>query len=436
VRLQLRVFLALALHLLFSLVLAWALTTGAILRPFFLRMSDERADLAVYIAEQIEAAEAPREAGERLSRELSVQLEPLPELPPHERRGLRILDRRGRRVAMLRGPGAPVAVQVEVGFRGPHWLLVRFDSDLEEPPRRVGWVLLVVAATSLGAAWFTVRLAFRPLSVAKAAMNRVAAGELSHRVPETTAVGEVARTFNHMAAQVEQLVRGQRELMAAVSHELRTPLSRLRLQVEMLREAGGDSRRMSAMEADLGEVDGLVEELLESARLRQGVIALRPSRLVVEELLTDVLGRVDLGERTIELVVSPGLEVVADRERLIRAMTNLLTNVRKYTPDDASVSVGGDRSPGESCVVLWVDDGGPGVPDRLKERLFEPFFRVNRENARAVGGLGLGLMLVRQIAEAHGGNAGVGRSRLGGLRVEVRLPVEVAQGLPADSRLG
>jgi signal transduction histidine kinase len=261
----------------------------------------------------------------------------------------------------------------------------------------------------------------RPLEVAGEAMERVADGDLEHRAPTgADAAGRMGATFNRMADRVQGLVQGQRDLMAAVSHELRTPLTRMRLQTEMLRDSGADPKRVAALEADIRVVDGLVEELLESARLDQGVLALRLERFSGQHLVLEALGEVDLGDRDVTLAAGSSVDIYADRRRVLRVLTNLLSNVQRYTPDDTQVVIQLEAVAGE--VTLRVADRGPGVAPASVDRLFDPFFREENSRSLRTGGLGLGLMLCRQIAEAHGGLITATNRQNGGLEVVMRLP--------------
>ena len=185
-------------------------------------------------------------------------------------------------------------------------------------------------------------------------------------------------------------------------------------------EAGADPARLDALEKDIADVDALVEELLESARLDQGFIALRVAPVDVAALTVEALGSVDLGDRELRLDFPPSLEVQADARRLLRVLTNLLSNAARYTPTDATIHITG-RTRGEES-TLEVADDGPGVPPEALDRLFDPFFRAESSRSRRTGGLGLGLMLCRQIAEAHGGRIVARNREGGGLALLLTLP--------------
>lgn len=434
--LRARVLLALIGLILLTVLGAGLITGGGIMAPFVGELRQSREELANHVARELQRSSDPATRAEELSEDLGVRVV-FTHQPPG--RGMRReAMRRGKRPARWErssGPegGAPVSsITFEDGTaatvvpvstpQGRAWAVVGHPVDLDRPVRRIFLGLVLLGAVLLLASWAAGRWVLRPIEVASQAMQRVADGELDHRVPaEADVGGEIAPAFNRMARRVEELVQGQRKLMAAVSHELRTPLTRMRLQVELLGDSGADPERVRKLEQDIEAMDGLVEELLESSRLEQGVLALHRAEVDLLDLAAEALGAVDLGERTISLEVEEGLGVEADRTRLLRAVRNLLSNVARYTPPEAEVCVGARGLQAEE-VVVWVADDGPGVAEEDLAQLFEPFFRAEASRSRATGGLGLGLMLVRQIAEAHGGRALAGRSEAGGLEVRLVLP--------------
>ncbi len=433
--LRARVLLALIGLIVLTVLGAGLVTGGGVLAPFVGELRQSREELALHVARELERAADPVIRAEEMSEDLGVQVV-FTNQPPG--RGLRReAMRRGNRPARWQRaapePGMPVSsITFEDGTaatvvplstpQGRAWAVVGHPVDLDRPVRRIFMGLVLLGALLLGASWAAGRWVLRPIEVASQAMQRVADGELGHRVPpEADVGGEIAPTFNRMARRVEELVQGQRKLMAAVSHELRTPLTRMRLQVELLGDSGAEPERVRKLEQDIEAMDGLVEELLESSRLDQGVLALHLAEVDLAEVAAEALGSVDLGDRTMALEVEEGLSVEADRTRLLRALRNLLSNAARYTPEDTQVRVGA-RALGEEQVILWVSDDGPGVSQEDLPQLFEPFFRAEVSRSRATGGLGLGLMLVGQIAEAHGGRALASRSAAGGLEIRLLLP--------------
>lgn len=420
--LRARVFGALAALLALTVLGAWVIVAGVVLRPVTQALLNERADVAVYVANRVEHAADPDAAAVDLAEELGLKARVLPD-EPERLEGIgprRTLLRGGRSVDIWTARRTPMVLQLHEGAASP-LLVVWFPVDLSAPPRRTRLGLLLLGGAALVGAALASRWVLRPLDLAVSGMTRMAAGDLEHRLPAGEDVsGRMAGAFNTMAERLSGLLSGQRRLMAAVSHELRTPLARLRLETELLSDGGADPARISSINAEIDEMDGLVGELIEAARLEQGVLALQLERVEVEDLAAEALGGVDLGDRPVVLRAPPGLAAKLDRKRALRALKNLLSNAARHTPEHAEVSLVA-LAEGDA-LVLEVADRGAGVSADELPRLFEPFFRADASRSRERGGLGLGLMLVRQIAEAHGGTATATAAEGGGLRVTLRLP--------------
>ncbi|HCH64235.1 MAG TPA: hypothetical protein DFR83_15635, partial [Deltaproteobacteria bacterium] len=372
-------------------------------------------------AEIAERPRTPKHRVQALSDDLGLAVRVVDEIPPEQRKRAQVYERHGRSVLVLPGPRAPFAVSLERPSSEPRWLVVTFQADLYRPRTRVGLGLLLLTAAAMFLAFLMLRFVFRPLEVATTAMQRVAAGDLNHRVPNRGAVTEVADTFNTMADRVQHLVQGQRDLMAAVSHELRTPLTRMRLLLELLPDSNDPISRIQALTKDVNEVDALVSELLESAHLHRGTLALTYEEVAAGDLLQRALAQVDLGTRTVQVEDTTKQNFFGDKRRLLRCLTNLLSNVARYTPNHCEVRI--YASEDDSHTWLSVGDSGPGVATADRTRLFEPFFRAEGSRSRATGGLGLGLMLVKQIIDAHAGTIEALESPQGGLLVRMGIPI-------------
>lgn len=285
-------------------------------------------------------------------------------------------------------------------------------------PDGVGFAaLLVVLFCAVAAgAWPVVRRLTRRLEALKQGVEAFGAGALHQRVSEEgrDEVAAVGASFNRAAARIEALLRSHRNLLANTSHELRSPLARLKMAVAMMEETPPEQRAALRREidTDIAELDALVEEVLLASRLDAtadfgstepvGLLA-----LAAEEAAR--IGAVAHGDDA---------QVRGDERLLRRALRNLLENARRYGGDDVEVQVTG--RPGEGAEVA-VRDRGPGVPAEYRERIFEAFFRLPGHAERA-GGVGLGLALVRQIAERHRGSVRCEPREGGGSSFVLRLP--------------
>ena len=268
---------------------------------------------------------------------------------------------------------------------------------------RAGGLLIVLPllfiAVALGA-FPVVRRLTRRLEDLKQGVERFGAGSLSHRVDASgrDEVAAVAESFNRAAGRIETLVRSHQSLLANASHELRSPLARLKMAVSLLPDASAAQRDKLTQEVhtNIAELDALVEEVLLASRLD-----VQADDKLVDEV--DVYGLVAEAAAPVDVSVFPRqptrLVVRGDERLLRRALRNLFENAQRYGGGDVEARVQAQ----DGQVEVWVCDRGPGVPEAMRTRIFEPFFRLPGHAERA-GGVGLGLSLVRQIATRHAGS--------------------------------
>ncbi|MEP7140113.1 MAG: HAMP domain-containing sensor histidine kinase [Caldimonas sp.] len=322
---------------------------------------------------------------------------------------------RERELAPAGRPGAPT--EERVAQPAPPWPLL--PPGL---PRGIGLavVLLVLFVAVAAGAYPVVRRLTRRLEALKQGVEQFGAGELSHRIAISGAdeVAAVASSFNVAAARVEALVHSHRSLLANASHELRSPLARMKMAVSMLDDATPPQRDRLKAEIDknVAELDQLVEEVLLASRLDASHEPLHRDRVDLLAVAAEEAARVGAA------VDAPSTLVVGGDERLLRrALRNLLENAHRYGGDDIEVTLALRPSgPARRVVVIVVSDRGPGVPAAMRERIFEPFFRMPG-HAEQAGGVGLGLALVKQIAERHGGTARCEAREGGGSRFVIEL---------------
>jgi signal transduction histidine kinase len=306
--------------------------------------------------------------------------------------------------AVMMHPLPPGAPGLPRGF--PDWPVLQGSLGL------AALVLLLFLAVAAGA-WPVVRRLTRRLEALQKGVETFGSGALGHRVEDSghDEVAAVAASFNLAAERIETLVRSHQTLLANASHELRSPLARLKMAVSMLEDAPPAQRLRLRAEIDenVRELDALVEEVLLASRLDagQGEPVREPVDLLAvaaEEAAragADVTGLspVDGGAPG----DPPALPPIPGDERLLRrALRNLLENAHRYGGGrEVIVQIGLLDGGGAQ---LRVCDRGPGVPAAWRERIFEPFLRLPG-HAEREGGVGLGLSLVRQIAQRHGGQA-------------------------------
>jgi two-component system, OmpR family, sensor kinase ParS len=266
---------------------------------------------------------------------------------------------------------------------------------------------------------------WRDVEALKAATARVGGGDFDVRadIGKSSLLQPIASAFNGMSARVHALLRSHRDLEQSVAHELRTPLAQLKFDLELARtsETAADRQtRFAAMDHDVADLEALVDELLVLANLRQAPPYTPrdvPARALVDEVMRRANDEMRATGRAIVLEAPSELpeSLSCDAKYLSRAVANVLRNSVRYAHSRVALSIEriGNRT------VIRVDDDGPGVPPDQRQRLFEPFTRIEGSRARDSGGVGLGLAIVKSVAEWHGGEARISDSPLGGARVSI-----------------
>ncbi len=267
--------------------------------------------------------------------------------------------------------------------------------------------------------FFWVRPHWRDLEKLRLAAERFGDNDLSARIQlsKRSNIRDLAEHFNLMAARIEGLIANQRELTNAVSHELRTPIARLSFELDQLKQQpdASQSRELIAdMYADLGELEEMVSELLTYASLERGATVIKRENIQATNWLDSVVGSVALEAEAagVQLLIGEcRLDTVRIEPRFMaRAVINLLRNAIRYAEQKVEVTL---VRTGDYYEVR-VNDDGPGVPLEGREKIFEPFSRLDASRDRRTGGFGLGLALVRRVSQSHGGQVEVGESVWGG----------------------
>jgi signal transduction histidine kinase len=270
---------------------------------------------------------------------------------------------------------------------------------------------------------------------------RLANIELAQRNVDLQAqIGERAR----VESQLRDLDRRKDEFLATLAHELRNPLAPLRNAVSIRKLTGSDDPLQEMMERQLGLLVRLIDDLLDVARISRGKMALKPTATTLQEILHAAIETasplLEGGAHPLQLALpdSP-LHMLADGERLSQVFSNLLSNAAKYSDAGTPIEVVAQRD--GNVVVVTVIDHGIGLTQQQAGDIFDLFTQVDTSVDRARGGLGIGLTLVKQLVEMHGGRVGAHSDGLGkGSRFEVRLPLRelpaaMARPLPVDAEM-
>ncbi|NLU67178.1 HAMP domain-containing histidine kinase [Streptomyces sp. HNM0574] len=279
-----------------------------------------------------------------------------------------------------------------------------------------------------------------PLDEMTSAARAMADGDYSRRVRggRRDEFGELAETFNRMAADLESVDQHRKELVANVSHELRTPIAALRAVLENVVDgvSDADPETMRTALQQTERLGRLVDHLLDLSRLDNGVVPLRARRFEVWPYLAGVLKEANMSKGQgharndvhLHLDVSPPeLTAHADAERLHQVVANLIDNAVKHSPPHGRVTVRARRGDGEESLEVEVLDEGPGIPESERHKVFERFNRAKGDPAGTGGqgvgdgGTGLGLAIARWAVDLHGGWIRVAESPRGCL-IQVTLP--------------
>lgn len=302
--------------------------------------------------------------------------------------------------------------------------------------RQLLWALPVLVLLVGALTWWLAGRALRPVERIRREVNEISGTTLERRVPVPASGDEVsalAVTMNSMLDRLQQSSDRQRQFIADASHELRSPVSAIRTELEVARMTAGPQDWPAVADQVLAEeqrLERVIADLLALARLDDGQ-PLATDAVDLAELVAAVVEpevqRSAEGPVRVTLAAEDALAVegevavdgaVAPLERLV---VNLVENARRHAASQVIVSVRAERG----GVVLAVDDDGPGIPEADRERIFDRFTRLDEHRSRGDGsatdGAGLGLSLVRRIAELHGSEVAVGDSPLGGARFTVRF---------------
>lgn len=269
--------------------------------------------------------------------------------------------------------------------------------------------LIALVATVAIALALSARIAL-PVSRLVDATRRIAAGHYAERVPQADGeVGELASTFNAMAGSLEATERRRIELVGDVAHELRTPLTTLDGYLEGLQDGvvRPDPETWALLRGETGRLSRLVSDLSELWHAEAHQLPLTVETLDAIDVAADVVARfrpqAEAHALVLTAMVPPGLRMRADRVRVGQILSNFLSNAVRYSADGGSIDVTARRDGGE--IVLSVRDEGPGLSAGELAHVFERFYRIDPSRSRALGGAGIGLAIVRALAEAMGGRA-------------------------------
>lgn len=274
----------------------------------------------------------------------------------------------------------------------------------------------------------------RPLRSLSTAAQGIARGDLSRRarVSGQDEVSQVALTFNHMAEALQRYAAERQNMVADVAHELRTPLSVIQSNLEAMLDGvlPASPEELTSLHQETLRLNRLISDLRTLSLAEAGQLRLETQTVDPGALVRQVGERLRLRAEdkniNLETDVASGLpEIKADPERLTQVITNLVDNALRYTPAGSQVSVAAHPTPGG--VELVVSDTGSGIPPEELPHVFDRFWRAEKSRNRATGGSGLGLSIVKQLVEAHGGQVQVESEVNVGTQFRIYLPCASTQ---------
>lgn len=238
-------------------------------------------------------------------------------------------------------------------------------------------------------------------------------------LPDRSLLAPIAQSVQQMASQIKRLVNLQREMTHAVSHELRTPLARLSFAIEMQLLSETEKQ---AMLGDIRELDQLVDEMLDYARMESQVVSLHFEEVDLTQLIDNLSEKLtSLPGATIAVERPAVAWQQADGHYLERALQNLLMNAKRHAKQQVLLSL---HLTAEATIIS-VEDDGPGIPIAQRDAILQPFVRLDAGRNKGQGGFGLGLAIVSRIVNWHQGQLSIDSSELGGARFSIALPKKI-----------
>ena len=289
--------------------------------------------------------------------------------------------------------------------------------------------LFLVLILGTGATWLMAGHVLKPLKELSSAIEEISGNDLSNRVEiqgRQDEIGRLARSFNHMMDKVSASFERQKRFSASAAHELKTPLATILVNLEVLELDGKTSpdrmeKVLTIVKANTERMIRLVEDLMrltsdKDHEMEEEVELSEVFAITLDEL-SPLIRKKDL---TVSIENTPDISLTGSRVMLYRVMSNLLENAAKYNREHGSISIVTGRE--DNGVTVKIEDTGIGIPEEALPHIFEPFYRVDQSRSRAVGGAGLGLPLVKDIVEKHGGEVTVKSAAGEGTTFILRFP--------------
>jgi len=303
------------------------------------------------------------------------------------------------------------------------------------------WILIAVVSSGL-VCYPLARYMTRPVVKLRSAAQKLAAGDLSARAGTSESrrkdeIAELVRDFDSMAGRLEAMVKAQSRLWSDISHELRSPLARLSVALELARQRSGAGANgaLERITLESERLNELIGRLLTIARLDSGEDKIEKLPIPLEELVCEVAKDAEFEAQSrhchVKFMAREDFTVMGNATLLRSAVENVVRNAIRYTKEGTNVEIMLRNDDRANSALLTIDDSGPGVPPDAVDKIFRPFYRIDDARGRQTGGVGLGLAITERSVLLHGGTVRALNRPEGGLRVEIRLPVNAINVLTA-----
>lgn len=302
-----------------------------------------------------------------------------------------------------------------------------FINRLFDYPILMFLLLFIISSPLL--VWLSWRIA-KPVKALRLSADAVATGNLMvNPALETEGIQEIRRvgkSFNRMITALQKLTSYQQRLLSDISHELKTPLTRMQLAVSLIRRRSGESNELTRIENEIEKLNTMILDLLSLSRqqvnhhLHREIFSINK---IWEDILIDAQFEVEnngLSLNIQQLIKKPMCHQINGNVSILSsAVENVIRNAKKYANKQINVTIDIEKTD----LIIIVDDDGPGIPEDQYEEIFRPFYRIEEDRARQTGGTGLGLAIVFNAVQQHKGTVSASRSPIGGLRIQIQLPL-------------
>lgn len=284
---------------------------------------------------------------------------------------------------------------------------------LDATHRSLIWATVITLALAVILSFLLTKKVLAPLSQMTAITRKIAAGDYTAqaRISSADEVGQLATAFNQMAASLHRVEQLRKTMVIDAAHELRTPLTNMRGYIEALRDGvmAPSKETLESLHEETLRLAKLVEDLLQLARADASRGTIRRQRIGLQDSVRQVLDlcQPKFAEKGIVVEVQlshAGDQIMADPEKLSQVIRNLLQNASQYTPHGGNVRIFAERQPGK--VKLFFANTGDVIAEEDLPFIFERFYRGEKSRSREHGGAGIGLAIVKELVEAHGGEVG------------------------------